>query len=73
MAESLLARVKTITACSDKDLAAALSWKLERVRSYVYGRRREYLNAAEITRLTELLRAYVKRTDEAVQAFELLT
>ena len=72
MTDSLLARAKAITGCTDADLAEAIGMRPDTVRSYVAGRRREYLNAQQIETLLDVLEDYAKRTVEAVELFRMM-
>jgi transcriptional regulator with XRE-family HTH domain len=72
VSDSLLARAKEITGCTDADLAEAMGMRPDTVRSYVSGRRREYLNAAQIATLLEVLDDYVKHTVESVELFKMM-
>lgn len=73
MADSLLGQAKDILGCTDADLGRLLGLNVSTVTAYIHGRRREFLNAAQIARLRATLAAYRDGVARSVDHFDLLT
>jgi hypothetical protein len=71
MVDSLLARAKLITGCTDAELAEVVGLSGPTTTSYANGNRREYLNAAQIDALTAWLEEYATGVRRAVDEFVL--
>ncbi len=73
MADSLLGQAKQILGCTDADLGELVGLNVSTVTAYIHGRRREFLNTAQLAKLRATLGAYRDGVARSVEHFGLLT
>lgn len=69
MTDSLLAQVKAITGATNVELAELVELNKNSVDAYVTGRRREFLNAAQVEILKGFVEAHAALVAETAAAF----